>query len=322
MLILHPCEVKKPLLLDCNIQMTARNLASIVGLLVSTTRAILPAPLHYRSLQRQLAQATALGNTKAVWETQLELNTDSLEDIQWWNTSIRNHNGRPIIIPEPSLTIETDASKLGWGAVMGNQKAQGRWTAKQSENHNNYLELLGIQEALAALAGKLRNIHIKILTDNTTAMSIINHMGSQKHLHLDQIAKNIWNWCIYRRITITAAHIPGVKNTEADAQSRKFRDMSDWQLERNTFLSINKKLSPDLVASSWNHQLPRFYSWKPQPNSLGIDALQQEWDKSGNYAFPPFSFIQSVIRIILMKGIHAIVVTPLWPSQTWYSNLV
>lgn len=42
-----------------------------------------------------------------------------------------------------------------------------------------------------------------------------------KLLKCDLEAQNIWNWAIKRDICITAAHIPGFFNTEADEESRK-----------------------------------------------------------------------------------------------------
>ena len=46
---------------------------------------------------------------KSVFSTQVIL--------QWWSQELQKWNGRPIQPPPPDLTIETDASLLGWGVV-------------------------------------------------------------------------------------------------------------------------------------------------------------------------------------------------------------
>ena len=45
----------------------------------------------------------------------------ALQEIRWWlNNAITLH--RDIQHPRPSVTIQSDASKLGWGAVLGHRK--------------------------------------------------------------------------------------------------------------------------------------------------------------------------------------------------------
>ena len=37
--------------------------------------------------------------------------------------------------------------------------------------------------------------------------------------------------------------------------------------------------------------VPQFFSWRPDPAALATEALQQDWSKERNYAFPPFCLI-------------------------------
>ena len=46
-------------------------------------------------------------------------------------------------------------------------------------------------------------------------------MGSCKSLLCHQEMRRIWRWVIERDIFITAAHITGILNVEADQESRK-----------------------------------------------------------------------------------------------------
>ena len=85
-----------------------------------------------------------------------------------------------------------------------------------------------------------------------------------------------------------------------------FQDSSNWKLHQKCFLKITKLLgtpSVDLFASRLCHQLPQYMAWKPDPNSFATDAMQQNWNKLFAFAFPPFSFIGSVINKVIWENV-------------------
>ena len=47
------------------------------------------------------------------------------------------------------------------------------------------------------------------MCDNTTAVNVINHMGTSHSDPCNSLAKEIWEWCIVRKIWLSVAHIPG-----------------------------------------------------------------------------------------------------------------
>ena len=67
------------------------------------------------------------------------------------------------------------------------------------------------------------------MCDNVTVISCINNMGLYKIRLLQQIAFNIRDLCIKKKLWISAAHNPGVSNKEAGKQSRILDDATDWQ---------------------------------------------------------------------------------------------
>ena len=73
---------------------------------------------------------------------------------------------------EPNFTVTTDASLEGWGAHSENVEAGGRWVIDESKNHINMLEIRAIFLALQSLVF-FPHDHVRILTDNTTAMAYI-----------------------------------------------------------------------------------------------------------------------------------------------------
>ena len=71
-------------------------------------------------------------------------------------------------------------------------------------------------------------------------------MGGIKSIKLNEIAKDIWFWCINRNKWISADYVPGKFNV-ADVESRNFNDNTEWMLEVIVFNQLTKILgSPDL----------------------------------------------------------------------------
>ena len=54
----------------------------------------------------------------------------------------------------------------------------------------------------------------------------------------------------------------------------------------------------DLFTSRMNKQLPRYVSYRPDPDAEAIDAFTLNWEYLNFYAFPPFSVIPTVLAKI------------------------
>ena len=93
-------------------------------------------------------------------------------------------------------------------------------------NHINFLELKAAFLAVKAYLGKNEYKHIRIRSDNSTAIAYINHMGGIKSPECDTLAKEIWQFCITNNAWLSAAYIPGKNNTTADRLSREFNDQT------------------------------------------------------------------------------------------------
>ena len=85
--------------------------------------------------------------------------------------------GKSITPQDPNLTMETDASMLGWGAVCRGVRTGGLWSQLEHGNHINYLELLAAAFAVKAFARDMRNSHVHLKMDNRTAVFYVNRMG-------------------------------------------------------------------------------------------------------------------------------------------------
>ena len=166
------------------------------------------------------------------------------------------------------------------------QEAPGR---QRKRNHTNYLELLAAFLALQTFVRDKTNLTVFIQIDSVTAMTYINKKGGTHSRCLTQLAKRVWSWCMERGISLVAEHIPGKENRIADAESRLLKDRWDWMLNPELFTRIQQRFGPleiDLFASKASTQLPRYFSWRPDPEPEATDAFNQFWT-GNNYANPP-----------------------------------
>ncbi|XP_068726484.1 uncharacterized protein [Montipora capricornis] len=242
--------------------------AKVIGILVSNFPGVELGPLHYRALEHDKTSALAanVGN----YEASLHLSDTSVEELHWWVSHIP-HAKRHISHGLPSVIIQSDASKKGWGAVFEGQEIGGRWTASEASRHINIFELEAAFFALKSFGDKITGAHVQLHLDNTTAVAYVNNMGGSKSLELNCLAIKMWDWSIQRDNWISAVHLAGKLNIRADAQSRNFSDKHEWTLHSSVFediVSQYPELNIDLFATRLNHKLPTYCSWKPDPEDL------------------------------------------------------
>ena len=117
--------------------------------------------------------------------------------------------------------LYSDASLTGWGAALHNTSTGGQWSHLESLNHINFLEINAAYFALKSFHVALANKHVTIMIDNTAAVRIINNMGTCHNPQCNDIAIQIWEFCVQNNIWLTAAQLPGSTNLVADMESRK-----------------------------------------------------------------------------------------------------
>ena len=214
----------------------------------------------------------------------------------------------------------------GWGATDQSNSTGGMWTKEERTAHINYLEMKAVLLALQTFASAKQDIHILLLIDNSSTIAYINHKGGTHSQTLSDLAVEIWKWCITRKIMIHAEHIPGVHNVVADAESRKAIEPSDWRLEKRVFGRLQEVWGPfdnDLFAARHNRQLPRYYSFRPDPEAEAVDVLSQCWMDLRPYAFPPFILIGRCLQKLEQDQVRELVlIVPVWQNQAWFPNLL
>ena len=84
--------------------------------------------------------------------------------------------------------VNTDASLHEWGATYNKQRRNRRWADKGKLKSINILELLAIIFAIKSFFKEYENGHIRIMSDNVTAVAYINNMGEGKSPSCNKIA--------------------------------------------------------------------------------------------------------------------------------------
>ena len=125
--------------------------------------------------------------------------------------------------------------------------------------------------------------------------------------------------------TSDSPDLPGKNNVRANTESRQMKDHSDWMLNPSIFHSIVGTfpyLEVNLFATRLTSQLPRFFSWRPDPLAEATDAFLQDWSRIQGYANPPWNLVGRVLAKVQNQAADLILVAPIWPSQPWYPNLL
>ena len=192
MIISLPEEKIKKIMESCYVLLkkrkaSVREISGLIGRMSAAILAILPAPLCYRGLQRLKNETFASSQS---YETIVSLDERAVEELIWWTQQVQHWNGRPILTPTPDITVETDASLLGWGAVSGETRTGGLWSEEERAQHINMLELMGGDFAAKIFAKDKQDIHIHLRMDNTTAIAYINHMGGTKS-HMQSVTSSL-----------------------------------------------------------------------------------------------------------------------------------
>ena len=139
-------------------------LAKLLGLLLSTIKAVVPDPLQIWYLQQLQTQFLKLKNS---FQMHVKLTALAKEGLLWWMSNLQHSNGKACIQNHlDQRLIHTDASKKGWVVLCKGVRIRGLWSNEEQLLHINVLELLAIKLALLTFSESesIKSIHFQ--TDN------------------------------------------------------------------------------------------------------------------------------------------------------------
>ena len=112
-----------------------RQVAHVLGLMVSSFSTIEFGPLHYRLIEHEKIQAVK--QVCGDYDSYMTITPEMRDDLSWWMHDLYTQE-RKICHGNPDIIITTDASAFGWGAICNNIKIGGRWNDFEIQNHINY----------------------------------------------------------------------------------------------------------------------------------------------------------------------------------------
>ena len=166
---------------------SARDLAQLIGRLTATNQAVLPSPLHYRSLQILKTKALHAGGS---YDHQVQLDEESKQELIWWSSKLSMWNGKALVRPHPNIVIKSDASLVGWGAVCQNAKTGGLWLENERDQHINVLELKAAFLAIQCFQSKILKKTCTTTIGQQSSDSLYKQYGGYKIKEVDRSCKS------------------------------------------------------------------------------------------------------------------------------------
>lgn len=303
----------------------------LLGAGKGSARLVATAAGHASSMGLAVGQATrlftrdmhALIAEHPGWDTVRPLSPGAVVELKFWSRMTRTDMCSPIWRDArvAQVTINTDASGFGRGAVMGDREAQGYLSAPERLLSSGEREVIAVLRGLKSFDALLEGKRVLVLSDSTNAVAIIDH-GSSKP-SLNALAVEIYHFCLMHCIILTVKWVPREQNSAADSVS-KWQDSSDWKLNPSWFRELDAQFGPhtvDRFASSVNTMLPRFNSYFYCPGTEAVDCFAQAWAGENNWCNPPFCLIGRLLRLLQQQKAQATLIVPVWVSAAWWPLL-
>ncbi len=147
------------------------------------------APLFYCNLQSCLREAL---KDSQDYRSTAHLTLEVKEELHWLIEHITNWNGQSLIFHNEPITIETDASTLGWGATCSGIRTGGPWSRQKKSLHINCLELSAAMLAVKCFAKGTTSLSTLLKMDNEAAPTYINRSGGTTSPQLTKLSKEQW----------------------------------------------------------------------------------------------------------------------------------
>ena len=135
-------------------------------------------PLHFCYLEWNKT-AVLKSSSCRVFDAKMCLSIEARDKLQWRIDSIEIAYN-PIKRGEVNITLTSDASKQGWGAIIGDSSTG---VCGQSLSRRSILflfEMLAVFFALISFSSLTRGKNVKVMVDNTTTQSTIYQIGTSQ----------------------------------------------------------------------------------------------------------------------------------------------
>jgi hypothetical protein len=180
----------------------------------------------YRAIKHHLRVAEAKQNPFIP----LKISAEMRKDLKWWSTFIEDWNGIHLMYDDQwdadFITIYSDASGKGYGAVVGQEWFQGRWTDEELAEAQRqkalsmvYLEFKVLVLAASTFGHQWQRKSIEFRTDNESTVKL-NEAQYTSDPHLLGLLRTLCFLAYQHNFRFRVRHIPGSENEIADRLSR------------------------------------------------------------------------------------------------------
>lgn len=202
-------------------------------------------------------------------------------------TSCRQTERQDIFNSSPDFVIGSDTSRLGWGARCSPSSSGRTWSAENPRLHINTYTPDGLfchRKSVATHVHLLCAIAFGQRTRSPVRRSlggplIQNPSGSSK-----TSGTSAWN-ATSSRLRDMPQTIPIGWQIGFSLPDR-FQRLATAPVRVPDPRSLRGSFSMDLFVPRINHQFPRSYNRRPDPEAHHVDALHQTWSQGTHYAFP------------------------------------
>ena len=302
---------------------TAKTWQSLLGLLVSQYRFVQWGRLFLRPLQWYLQDHW---DCRSSPHQVVPVSGEIKACLAWWSTNLAANRGVPLVNPNPTVHIFTDASVTGWGAHVADVTYQGLWTQEESTLMINQLELRAIHLALLRHDPPAGSV-ILVATDNMVAKCYINKQGGTRSREMMAETSVLFALLRRKNWTLVARHIAGKLNVLADRLSRSGQVLpGEWSLHTRALEPVFQEWGQpllDLCATPDNTKCPTFVCPFPHPQAWAVDALSLNLTGLEAYVFPPYQIIGKILQKYQMAtSCKLILIAPWWPTMSWFPLLL
>ena len=211
----------------------------------------------------------------------------SAKRVRCNNSSVQRSQGRASLVvspprcmewscPAPNLVIETDASRKGWGAVCQGVRTGGVMVPDGAHNAHQLLGTVSrfirskefckgsIMCPCETSHGQHFGCSLCEPPRGNTISSSVQFgsgpigVGSQSE-YFSKCRTPCRTHKCYGRLAVSSLH--------------RFEQLAVMPRSLSGLMQIRGPCAKDLFADRLNTQLPRFYSWKPDPMAVAVDAL-------------------------------------------------
>lgn len=293
--------------------LSVRNLARLIGRMMATIPAVFQAPLRYRNLQKLKNQALHRSQS---YETMVKLNQDPLKELDWWVASLASQNGRSILTQDAVLTMESDASLLGWGAVCEGVHTGHLWSPME---RRNCLELTAAMFAMKALSRNKHSSHIHLRLNNQTVVSYVNHMVRTRSPQLNSLAMDTVSGEGNNTVSRTPTRGGQLHSRHEVLDNPVFSRMATLQrhLPEPDAGSLSVQCEP--VCHTPESPITSIYQLETRPLCYGNRCSADVMDQVERLLFV---LISKVLRKIREEGSIILLIALVWESQLWCPALL